>query len=259
MKVRLHPPDVFLEGAKKRKAAFFLCFILAITASGMPTAYAAPGPEGQSEQEQAKAHAAKKYSFIAEVEREDPVLRKLRLHRMGLDSGDITHEYFLLSSPVVNADTDTYQPVRFMHSKHACALNDNCAACHHYRPADKEQSETVACRACHKEPSHPQAPSRVGLKSAYHQKCMGCHQDMKQGPTGCQGCHRKNPQDHTNLVNLPDDPQPREVTKACLRCHEDEARDFVTTAHWLWKGPASYTVNRQHQEIGKANITLNNF
>jgi 3-deoxy-D-arabino-heptulosonate 7-phosphate (DAHP) synthase class II len=49
------------------------------------------------------------------------------------------------------------------------------------------------------------------------------------------------------------------VTKACLRCHEEEARDFVTTAHWLWKGPATYTVNRQHQEIGKANITLNNF
>ena len=32
---------------------------------------------------------------------------------------------------------------------------------------------------------------KVGLKGAYHLKCMGCHQEMG-APTGCQDCHPRN-------------------------------------------------------------------
>lgn len=258
----------FFPGESIRRILLFGMACLLFTGGGGQNLWAAAEsfcsvqPDDQSEkneQEMAQKRAARSLPFIQKVKREDPVLRKIRLHEQGLGSEDIEHDYFLLSSPLVHADGDMYEPVRFMHSKHAASLNDNCAACHHYRPADPEKPETVACRACHKESVNAEAPERLGLKAAYHQRCMGCHQEMDKGPTGCQGCHRKNPTDHQQLVQLPDDPEAKEVTNACLRCHEDKARDFMDTAHWLWKGAAEYTVNRQKEIIGKGTIALNNF
>jgi octaheme c-type cytochrome (tetrathionate reductase family) len=47
-----------------------------------------------------------------------------------------------------------------------------------------------------------------------------------------------------------------EVTKACLRCHDDEATDFMKTPHWTWE--REQVVNGEKQKLGKKN-SINNF
>ncbi len=221
-----------------------------------------PRPEDWSPEYQRKARqrAKKQYPLIEEVKKVDPTLRKMRLKEKGVGIEDVEQDYFLLSSPLVNTYEDKYEPVRFMHSKHAASLEENCAACHHYRPADKSKSETVPCRSCHKESFDSEYPNRPGLKGAYHLRCMGCHEEMKKGPTDCRSCHRKKPVDHAKKVELPQDPKPSEVTEQCLGCHEEEGEDFSRTAHWLWKGPSEYTVHEQKEvDIGKGTVALNGF
>ena len=122
----------------------------------------------------------------------------------------------LASGPgVVQLDrlANLFGPVTFDHAMHAdlagnCAechhhtlggapVNDNCARCHGAnRPA-----QSVACRDCHplerfeaaylaKLEANPKVyhTGRPGLKGAFHQKCLGCHQSLG-GPTGCEDCH----------------------------------------------------------------------
>ena len=147
-----------------------------------------------------------------------------------------------------------------MHSKHAASLNGDCAACHHLRPRDAAAGETVACRACHQDDSAQKDDARVGLKAAYHLQCMGCHKKMEKGPISCEGCHAKNPVDHKELVKLPDNPTPFQVTAECLRCHQEAGSDMIQTAHWMWRGPSPYTVEHQKNVLsGKGTTTVNNF
>lgn len=47
------------------------------------------------------------------------------------------------------------------------------------------------------------------------------------------------------------------VTRACLECHQEQAHDFMETAHWTWRGDVVVR-NGQEIPIGKANL-LNNF
>ncbi|MEJ2199477.1 MAG: cytochrome c3 family protein [Desulfuromonadaceae bacterium] len=77
---------------------------------------------------------------------------------------------------------------------------EKCAKCHD----TAQEMEIVACRDCHvKNPFSAEQlaaknadPLRyhidqIGLKAAYHQGCIGCHEEM-DGPTGCQDCHTRN-------------------------------------------------------------------
>ena len=223
----------------------------------------APAPADDTwtapDQEAARARAHEPVAFIKEVREEFPGVRRQRLLDMGLSIDDIPHSYFLLDSPIIKKLEDHYGPVRFMHSKHAASVND-CSACHHYRPADPEAGETVRCAACHQEPFKSGFAQRLGLKAAYHLNCMGCHEEMNQGPVDCVGCHAKKVPDHKDLVKLPADPEPTEVTVECLRCHAEEGDEMLTSAHWLWKGPSPYTM-RHTRDIysGKATNTINNF
>ena len=41
------------------------------------------------------------------------------------------------------------------------------------------------------------------------------------------------PTDHSELVKGPFKTGP-DVTKACLQCHEQQAKDFMKTVHWTW-------------------------
>jgi len=106
-----------------------------------------------------------------------------------------------------------YEKVKFNHAKHISLIKD-CAECHHHTTGtqvqekncvrchkNSEAKKTVACRSCHaatpfsaevlraKESDrwlyHQDKP---GLKGAYHQSCIGCHEKGK-GPTGCKECH----------------------------------------------------------------------
>ncbi len=66
-----------------------------------------------------------------------------------------------------------------------------CLGCHHNSPLGK----TLSCADCHKISSDDKDLSRPGLKVAYHQQCIGCHDRMGiESPksTGCVDCHKAN-------------------------------------------------------------------
>ena len=221
-----------------------------------------PKPEGWTPEDQARAaeRGARTEDFILEVKEEPLTLRKHRLCRLGLGPDDTGQDYLLLNSPYVNTYDDTFEPVRFMHTHHAVNLSNNCADCHHYRPADPEAEEIVRCAACHQNPYTQPDPKRVGLKAAYHLQCLTCHRKQEQGPLECIGCHRRNPADHTDLVSLPAEPDYREVTSNCLSCHQDEGAEMLKSAHWRWRGPSSNIVGHEKEVcLGKGGKAINNF
>jgi hypothetical protein len=221
-----------------------------------------PQPEGwvAPDQKEARQRAMQKVEFIKDVLEESPSVRKQRLCQLGLGVEDIEHDYFLLKSPYVNTYEDQYRPVRFMHTQHAVNYVDSCAECHHYRPAGEGASETVRCAVCHQEPFKEEALDRVGLKAAYHLQCMGCHQQRGKGPVGCESCHRERSADHSELVALPAEPTPQQVTRECLRCHQEEGQEMLSSAHWLWRGPSTYIARHEREVgIGKGTKAINNF
>jgi octaheme c-type cytochrome (tetrathionate reductase family) len=61
--------------------------------------------------------------------------------------------------------------------------------------------------------------------------------------------------DHAEFVELQRPFQTgEEVTRACLECHEDEAKEVHATLHWTWRQPDDPT-----GRVGKAAHTVNNF
>jgi len=211
------------------------------------------------DQEAAKKRAQEVVPFVEAVMDECLLCRQQRLRDKGLGVKDQSESYYLLDSPLIRKTEDHYGPVRFMHAKHAVVTRD-CALCHHYRPLDEAATETTRCSACHQEPFQKDHPERLGLKAAYHQQCMGCHQEMNKGPIDCAGCHRKNVPDHKDLIQLAASPEPSRVTAECLRCHQPAGEDMLKSAHWLWKGPSSYTLeHRKEVQLGKATLATNNF
>ena len=211
------------------------------------------------DQEKAIARSRETVPFVAAVMDECRLCRQQRLRDMGMGVKDITHSYFLLDSPLIKKTEDHYGPVRFMHSKHASQVKD-CALCHHYRPLDEAAKETTRCSACHQESFQPEHPDRIGLKAAYHQQCMGCHREMDKGPIDCTGCHLKQVPDHKQLVKLPPNPEPEQVTSECLRCHDNAGEDMLSSVHWLWRGPSTYTLEHRKEVMhGKATTAINNF
>jgi len=210
-------------------------------------------------QEEARERAKEVVPFIDAVRDECQLCRQQRLRDVGLGVKDIVHSYFLMESPVIKQREDHYGPVRFMHTKHAAAIQD-CAVCHHARPADPAAKETVRCSACHQESFRTDHPERLGLKAAYHQQCIDCHRNEAKGPVDCVGCHPKNVPNHKELVKLADKPAPWDVTAECLRCHPGAGEDMLASAHWLWKGHSSYTLDHQKHVIhGKGTTAINNF
>lgn len=64
-----------------------------------------------------------------------------------------------------------------------------CQGCHHNSPISMTPPK---CGACHGIPFNEATPFRPGRVAAYHQQCMGCHQQMKlEKPTGCYDCHKE--------------------------------------------------------------------
>ena len=109
----------------------------------------------------------------------------------------------------------TKNPVEFPHSRHFIY---NCKECHHAWNLDA-QLQTCTTSECHdlvKAPKKESSAAAIAginyFKKAYHQKCIGCHQEIKRqnsskekslrvsdkqltlqktGPTGCIECHPK--------------------------------------------------------------------
>ncbi|MFC1885437.1 tetrathionate reductase family octaheme c-type cytochrome [Thermodesulfobacteriota bacterium] len=205
----------------------------------------------------------------------------------------------MINHPVVNEYSDIYEPVRFMHRKHANVLKD-CTLCHHRisretgdtygKPVTMKQLRVEkkvpeGCAVCHDRPFDPKRLHTPGLKGAYHQLCIDCHQESEQvphvrgpavysamvrgpiartldtrAPTDCLACHPKNVPDHKKLVKLEKSAGPEDVTKNCLSCHEKEGKAILKTAHWNWQGPSPYTKGHENRiDLGKRHNTINNF
>lgn len=216
------------------------------------------------DQEKAIKRASEVPSLIDDVRSETLHERRERLRDNPPTVKDMLYRYKLLDSPLLKPKDDPtgdlYAPVRFMHMKHATVVGD-CLGCHHHGSADSSSSETLRCSACHQEAfSGGQPAGRPGLKGAYHQRCMGCHQERNKGPVGCTDCHGKNVPDHNKLVQLSDNPSPMDVTRECLRCHQQSGEDMLSSAHWLWRGPSPFTVGAEKRiDMGKGTNTINNF
>ena len=120
--------------------------------------------------------------LVQKVVQESPSTRKLRLGKNAPTLKDMPYRYLVLDSPVLKKKTepygDLYGPVRFMHMKHASVIND-CTECHHYKPDAPDASETTKCSACHQDAFNPEFPERLGLKAAYHQQCIECHEHIR--------------------------------------------------------------------------------
>jgi len=70
-----------------------------------------------------------------------------------------------------------------------------CAGCHHRSPLVKKTT-TPQCATCHTARNEPESAMPT-LLGAYHQQCLGCHQQMvrtsKELPQTCVGCHEEKP------------------------------------------------------------------
>lgn len=110
---------------------------------------------------------------------------------------------------VIKEMMDQYEGAEFPHRKIVKKLQSNisedklagffhsdkgtlCQGCHHNSPPSKKPPK---CVTCHGKPFDQNNPLRPGLLAAYHRQCMTCHEQMKiEKPTGCTGCHKKNPE-----------------------------------------------------------------
>lgn len=104
--------------------------------------------------------------------------------------------------------SDQYGPVRLPHARIAAKLQDKiasntladafhqheltlCQGCHHQSPPSQNPP---SCGSCHDRPFSQQTPVRPGLKAAYHQMCMDCHDQMnitEPANTDCSSCHEQ--------------------------------------------------------------------
>lgn len=78
--------------------------------------------------------------------------------------------------------------VLFDHQIHGSEVGygAECADCHHELEAGEIEG-AEACGACHEAESDDEdMPNR---SDAFHQQCIGCHQDYGSGPEECAACH----------------------------------------------------------------------
>ena len=116
----------------------------------------------------------------------------------------------------IDALAQLFEPVYFNHAMHEEITESNCAVCHHHTlgttiedenclrcHAESGSADEVACQGCHSSKRFEAEylnridadntlyhRDKVGLKAAYHLRCMGCHEEMG-APNECQVCHAR--------------------------------------------------------------------
>lgn len=109
-----------------------------------------------------------------------------------------------------------YEPVYFDHAIHEEIADGNCSVCHHHTLGSEIDDENciqchtgssgtdeISCQGCHSNKRFEAEylirisadnslyhRDRLGLKAAYHIRCMNCHQEM-DAANGCQDCHSR--------------------------------------------------------------------
>ena len=199
--------------------------------------------------------------------------------------------FYELNSLTLSAGSDDYESVAFSHRIHDELTGGDCGVCHHRfasDPGDRvgvdvgayhaqlglklggacstchqdmEQNPPQACARCHGAPFEADAPSRIGLKGAYHRQCIGCHERQLKpasAPTACNACHHPWTPDHGALVSFPSRPAAQDVTRACLSCHAKVGQDILNTAHWTWRGYSPTLRGYEHRIDLSLTMMVNN-
>lgn len=198
---------------------------------------------------------------------------------------------YMLDNEILNTATDFYEPVRFTHRTHDVVTEGNCGVCHHRFSMDEEDriGEDVKefhmdfevrianapcgschdmediyvqkCSTCHWLPGEADDLNRLGLKGAYHQQCIGCHEgqpNIQKAPVDCLSCHHPYTPDHGDLVQLSQDPDIQEVTNSCLSCHDSVGQDILHSAHWTWQGHSPRIRGHEHDvSLGRKTVFNN--
>lgn len=117
---------------------------------------------------------------------------------------------------IIDTLTQLYEPVYFDHAMHEEVADSNCSICHHHTlgteiedanclrcHADSDGADEISCQGCHavnrfgadylnnlSADDTLYHQDRLGLKAAFHMRCMNCHEEMG-APNGCQDCHAR--------------------------------------------------------------------
>jgi len=139
----------------------------------------------------------------------NPEYEKSRASEMLKSRKSVTGTYQENDIPekvVIKHLSKKYEPVDFPHRKIVNAIvnkiKDNklamyfhseegslCKGCHHNSPVSKKPPQ---CGSCHGKVFDENNPLKPGITGAYHQQCMGCHQEMGiEKPVGCTDCHKE--------------------------------------------------------------------
>ena len=116
----------------------------------------------------------------------------------------------------IDSLTQLYDPVYFDHAMHEEVTESLCSICHHHTlgtevenencmrcHAESSSTDEISCQGCHSSKRFEADylnkvdadntlyhRDKVGLKAAYHIRCMGCHKEMGVA-NGCQDCHSR--------------------------------------------------------------------
>lgn len=75
----------------------------------------------------------------------------------------------------------------FDHDEHMDDFGIDCIDCHHEWDEDSGE-DPVSCGECHKDEETDE--NSIKYVDAYHEQCIGCHEDFGSGPTtDCSACH----------------------------------------------------------------------
>lgn len=67
-------------------------------------------------------------------------------------------------------------------------------------------------------------------------------------------CQSHAMEDHSKLIKK-SYANGRDLTLRCLECHKAQGKDFIKTAHWLWKGETPFLKgHEQGAGLGKINL-----
>ena len=130
--------------------------------------------------------------------------------------GTIAHAGEGPDEVIIDSLAQLFAPVTFDHAMHEEIADGKCSFCHHHTLGTEiidenckrchegsEGTEQIACQGCHSnkrfdadylnklsENMSLYHRDPLGLKGAYHTRCMNCHAEMGVA-NGCQDCHAR--------------------------------------------------------------------